>query len=99
MSILPEALSQCLAVFRPLLRHEVYLTFTYVMTGLLAGEAKWGAVRGERLRTRDVPTVAHLGLLHHASRLAATLDGRARRTGAAASLRRGAPDAALLDCR
>ena len=45
MSILPEALSQCLAVFRPLLRHEVYLTFTYVMTGLLAGEAKWGAVR------------------------------------------------------
>lgn len=45
MEILPEAFTQCLAVFRPLLRAEVYLTFTYLVTGLLVGEAKWGAVR------------------------------------------------------
>ncbi len=45
MEILPKALIECLESFRPLLRHEVFLTFTYLMTGLLAGEAKWGAVR------------------------------------------------------
>jgi hypothetical protein len=45
MEILPNALIECLEAFRPLLRREVFLTFTYLMTGLLAGEAKYGAVR------------------------------------------------------
>lgn len=53
MSILPEALTECLFVFRPLLRHEVYLTFTYLMTGLLAGEAKGGAVRASVFAPAD----------------------------------------------
>src|SRR5205085_12380211 len=53
MEILPEAFAQCLALFRPLLRAEVYLTFTYLVTGLLVGEAKWGAVRASVLAPAD----------------------------------------------
>lgn len=53
MEILPEVFTQCLAVFRPLLRAEVYLTFTYLMTGLLVGEAKWGAVRASVFAPAD----------------------------------------------
>ena len=45
MEILPNALLECLATFRPLLRQEVFLTFSYLLTGLLTGEAKYGAVR------------------------------------------------------
>ncbi len=41
MEILPNALSACLETFRPLLRHEVFLT---LMTCLRAGEAKCASV-------------------------------------------------------
>ena len=53
MEILPNALIECLAAFRPLLRHEVFVTFTYLMTGLLAGEAKYGAVRASVFAPAD----------------------------------------------
>lgn len=53
MEILPNALIECLAAFRPLLRHEVFLTFTYLMTGLLAGEAKAGVVRASVFAPAD----------------------------------------------
>lgn len=53
MEILPNAIVECLATFRPLLRYEVFLTFTYLMTGLLAGEAKYGAVRASVFAPAD----------------------------------------------
>jgi hypothetical protein len=53
MEILPNAFVECLETFRPLLRHEVFLTFTYLMTGLLAGEAKYGAVRASVFAPAD----------------------------------------------
>jgi hypothetical protein len=53
MEILPDVFTQCLSVFRPLLRHEVFLTFTYLVTGLLVGEAKWGAVRASVFAPAD----------------------------------------------
>jgi hypothetical protein len=45
MNILPSVLLQLLETFRPLLRVEVFETFTLLITGLLVGEAKHGTVR------------------------------------------------------
>jgi hypothetical protein len=53
MEILPNAFGECLSTFRPLLRAEVFLTFSYLLTGLLIGEAKWGAVRASVFAPAD----------------------------------------------
>jgi hypothetical protein len=45
MHILPSVITQLLANFRPLMRVEVFETFTLLLTGLLIGEAKHGTVR------------------------------------------------------
>ena len=45
MEILPSQLIQCIEMFRPLLRVEVFETFSLLVTGLLIGETKYGAVR------------------------------------------------------
>jgi hypothetical protein len=45
MNILPSVIVQLLENFRPLMRVEVFETFTLLLTGLLVGEAKHGTVR------------------------------------------------------
>src|SRR5215510_16021312 len=45
MTILPSVILQLLENFRPLMRVEVFETFTLLLTGLLIGEAKHGTVR------------------------------------------------------
>lgn len=45
MHILPSAFIELLENFRPLLRVEVFETFTLLITGLLVGETKHGTVR------------------------------------------------------
>ena len=45
MNILPSELIQWLENFRPLMRVEVFETFTLLLAGLLVGEAKYGTVR------------------------------------------------------
>ena len=53
MDILPSALENCIASFRPLLRVEVYQTFYYLMVGLLVGEAKFVAVHASVFAPAD----------------------------------------------
>jgi hypothetical protein len=45
MDSLPPALLDFISIFRPLLRAEVFDSFTYLLCGLLIGEAKQGTVR------------------------------------------------------
>ena len=45
MDSLPPALLDFISIFRPLLRAEVFESFTYLLCGLLIGEAKHGTVR------------------------------------------------------
>ena len=45
MDSLPFEIISFISNFRPLFRVEVFETFSYLMTGLLIGEAKHGAVR------------------------------------------------------
>jgi hypothetical protein len=45
MESLPPALLDFISMFRPLLRTEVFDSFTYLLCGLLIGEAKHGTVR------------------------------------------------------
>jgi len=45
MDILPSQLVAFITMFRPLMRAEVFDTFSLLLTGLLIGEAKFGAVR------------------------------------------------------
>jgi hypothetical protein len=45
MDSLPPALLDFISIFRPLLRAEVFDSFTYLLCGLLIGEAKRGTVR------------------------------------------------------
>jgi hypothetical protein len=45
MDSLPPALLDFISIFRPLLRTEVFESFTYLLCGLLIGEAKQGTVR------------------------------------------------------
>jgi hypothetical protein len=45
MDSLPPALLDFISIFRPLLRAEVFESFTYLLCGLLIGEAKQGTVR------------------------------------------------------
>jgi hypothetical protein len=45
VNILPSEIIQLLENFRPLMRVEVFETFTLLLTGLLVGEAKHGTVR------------------------------------------------------
>jgi hypothetical protein len=42
MESLPPALLDFISMFRPLLRAEVFDSFTYLLCGLLIGEAKHG---------------------------------------------------------
>ena len=45
MDSLPPVLLDLISTFRPLLRAEVFESFTYLLCGLLIGEAKHGTVR------------------------------------------------------
>jgi hypothetical protein len=45
MDSLPPALLEFISAFRPLMRAEVFDSFTYLLCGLLIGEAKHGTVR------------------------------------------------------
>ena len=53
MDILPSALENCIASFRPLLRAEVFATFYYLIVSLLIGEAKFGTVRASVFAPAD----------------------------------------------
>lgn len=53
MDILPPQLIAFIAPFRPLMRKEVFDTFKLLVTGLLIGEAKAGAVRASVLAGGD----------------------------------------------
>lgn len=45
MDSLPSALTTILQTFQPLMRHEVFTSFGYLLTGVLIGEAKAGTAR------------------------------------------------------
>ena len=45
MDSLPPVLLDFISMFRPLMRAEVFDSFTYLLCGLLIGEAKHGTVR------------------------------------------------------
>jgi hypothetical protein len=53
MNILPSVIVQLLENFRPLMRVEVFETFTLLLTGLLVGEAKHGTVRSSVFAPAD----------------------------------------------
>jgi len=53
MNILPSEIIQLLENFRPLMRVEVFETFTLLLTGLLVGEAKHGTVRSSVFAPAD----------------------------------------------
>jgi hypothetical protein len=53
MDILPSQLVAFITMFRPLLRAEVFDTFSLLLTGLLIGEAKFGAVRASVFAAAD----------------------------------------------
>jgi hypothetical protein len=53
MNILPSVIIQLLENFRPLMRVEVFETFTLLLTGLLVGEAKHGTVRSSVFAPAD----------------------------------------------
>ncbi|MGH9943453.1 MAG: transposase [Pyrinomonadaceae bacterium] len=53
MTILPSEIIQLLENFRPLMRGEVFETFTLLLTGLLVGEAKHGTVRSSVFAPAD----------------------------------------------
>lgn len=53
MDILPSQLVTFISMFRPLLRAEVFDTFSLLLTGLLVGEAKFGAVRASVFAPAD----------------------------------------------
>lgn len=53
MNILPSVIIQLLETFRPLMRVEVFETFTLLITGLLIGEAKHGTVRSSVFAPAD----------------------------------------------
>ena len=53
MDILPPEILFLLENFRPLMRIEVYQTFLLLMSGLLVGEAKHGAVRSSVFATSE----------------------------------------------
>jgi hypothetical protein len=53
MNILPSEIIQLLENFRPLMRLEVFETFTLLITGLLVGEAKHGTVRASVFAPAD----------------------------------------------
>jgi hypothetical protein len=53
MESLPQALLDFISVFRPLLRAEVFDSFTYLLCDLLIGEAKHGTVRSSVFAPAD----------------------------------------------
>jgi hypothetical protein len=53
MNILPSVIIHLLENFRPLMRVEVFETFTLLLTGLLVGEAKHGTVRSSVFAPAD----------------------------------------------
>jgi DDE superfamily endonuclease len=53
VDILPSVIIQLLENFRPLMRVEVFETFTLLITGLLVGEAKHGTVRSSVFAPAD----------------------------------------------
>lgn len=53
MNILPSEIILFLENFRPLMRVEVFETFTLLMTGLLVGEARHGTVRSSVFASPD----------------------------------------------
>lgn len=53
MDSLPFALTTILQTFQPLMRHEVFTTVSYLLTGLLIGEAKAGTVRASVFAPAD----------------------------------------------
>jgi hypothetical protein len=53
MDSLPLEFIQILQAFRPLLRSEVFTSFSYLLTGLLIGEAKAGTVRASVFAPAD----------------------------------------------
>jgi len=53
MNILPSEIIRLLENFRPLMRVEVFETFTLLITGLLVGEAKHGTVRSSVFAPAD----------------------------------------------
>ena len=53
MDSLPLALTAILQTFEPLMRKEVFASFSYLLTGLLIGEAKAGTVRASVFAPAD----------------------------------------------
>jgi DDE superfamily endonuclease len=53
MDSLPPALLEFISAFRPLMRAEVFDSFTYLLCGLLIGEAKHGTVRASVFAPAD----------------------------------------------
>jgi hypothetical protein len=53
MDMLPFALTTILQTFQPLMRSEVFASFSYLLTGVLIGEAKAGAVRASVFAPAD----------------------------------------------
>src|ERR1043166_7617323 len=53
MDSLPSALTIILQTFRALMRSEVFVSFCYLVTGLLIGEAKAGTARASVFAPAD----------------------------------------------
>lgn len=53
MESLPSAIAQFIQEFRPLLRAEVFASFSYLLLGLLLGEAKYGTARAAAFAPPD----------------------------------------------
>lgn len=53
MDNLPLPLTTILQTFQPLMRHEVFTSFAYLLTGLLIGEAKAGTARASVFAPAD----------------------------------------------
>ena len=97
MNILPSEIIRLLENFRPLMRLEVFETFTLLITGLLVGEAKHGMVRASVFAAGRLSTCANLGFLYDASSLSTETDGEVDRTCLAFVLRQRLARSNVLD--
>lgn len=81
MDSLPPVLLEFISVFGPFMRAEVFDSFTYLLCGLLIGEAKHGTGRASVFAPTVLTTATLVGFILPAQALATRPDGAVDREG------------------
>ena len=97
MHSLPLELVSFIQSLRPLMRTEVFDSFSYLICGILIGEAKYGTVRAKCLCASRLPSSTALGSVLPPQVIASTVHGGSRSTRFGSDLPSRIAKAALLD--